>query len=179
MAQEFLLSTNEYNEPKVFSGKDAIAYKLLLLLNMSPGSNPLHPEMGVDLVHRYRYCSEDDLDDLKEEILTQVRVYLPTFETMIDCRLQFTEDRLIETFLYIDDTVFQFQTNENETVLRLGDVGINSGQEVPDRPNNEDEDPNIFLDYDNPAVNTYGTYEQFTMSENIFDRSQEMFNSST
>ena len=81
MPQEFLLTTNDYNEPKVLEGKDAIAAKLLLLLNMVPGTNPLHLEMGVDLSGRYRFCSEDDVDDLYygvESLISKIQNYLKT-----------------------------------------------------------------------------------------------------
>lgn len=126
MAQEYLLTTNDYKEPKVLSGKDAIAAKLLLLMNMIPGTNRLHLEMGIDLPGRYRFCSEDDLDDLETEIQTQIETYLPEYSSMINIKCQFNDEGLIETAVQIDDTVYGFDTNEEETKLSLNDL-VNAG----------------------------------------------------
>ena len=41
MALEHLLTTDEFNKPKVVDGKDAIAKKLLTLLTMNPGTDML------------------------------------------------------------------------------------------------------------------------------------------
>ena len=135
MPQEFLLTTNDYNEPKVLEGKDAIAAKLLLLLNMVPGTNPLHLEMGVDLSGRYRFCSEDDVDDLEEEIKKQIEIYLPDYSTIINVKCQFNQEGLIETYIQIDDTVYGFNTDENETSLKLDDLTSTGGDDdLPEDP---------------------------------------------
>lgn len=126
MAQEYLLTTNDYKEPKVLGGKDAIAAKLLLLMNMIPGTNRLHLEMGIDLPGRYRFCGEDDLDDLETEIQTQIETYLPEYSSMINIKCQFNDEGLIETAVQIDDTVYGFDTNEEETKLSLNDL-VNAG----------------------------------------------------
>lgn len=133
MAQEFLLSTNDYKEPKVFEGKDAIAAKLLLLFNMIPGTNRLHLEMGLDLAGRFRYCTEDDLEDLQSEAQAQIETYLPDYASMINVTCQFNTEGLIETAVQIDDTVYNFNTNDTETKLTLGDL-VNAGgdDEIPE-----------------------------------------------
>ena len=128
MAQEFLLTTNDYKEPKVLGGKDAIAAKLLLLFNMVPGTNRMHPEMGVDLPGRYRFCGEDDLEDLQSEIQKQIETYLPDYSSMINVICQFSAEGLIETAVQIDDTVYGFDTGENGTKLSLNDL-VNAGGE--------------------------------------------------
>ena len=55
MALEYLLRTNEYNQPQVLSGKDAIATNLILLLNMKKGTDPRHPLMGIDMMYMVKW----------------------------------------------------------------------------------------------------------------------------
>ena len=56
MSKDFLFSTDNFNQPKVVvEGKEAISTLLESLILLEPGTNPVRPEMGVELVSRYRY----------------------------------------------------------------------------------------------------------------------------
>ena len=88
---------------------------------MEPGENPMHPEMGVDVVGRYRYCSEDDIPDLKLEISKQMDAYLPNYRsTEIDC---YIKDKYLVIKIDIDGTSYSFSTDEsdNDSISLLGD----------------------------------------------------------
>ena len=56
MAEEkdYLMSVDMFNNPATVSGDRAQALKIVRLILMNPGSDPLHPEMGVGL-KQFRY----------------------------------------------------------------------------------------------------------------------------
>lgn len=120
MVSEGLLSIDQYNKPMVLKDADAIAILLLRLLVMTPGTNYLHPEMGVNMRARYRYCSEDDMEDLNQEIITQINTYLPSYSTSsVNCEYQ---DGNIRVSINVDDTVFNYATggiDSSENVISL------------------------------------------------------------
>lgn len=137
MALEYLLSTNEYNKPKVLSGRDALATKLIILLNMKPGTDPLHPEMGIDVCGRYRYCYEEDVSMLQEEIDNQIATYLP-LEYSTGASITATwDDGEIDISITIDGTAYNFETSDNGVVFDLDDLRPESDEDIPD---NEDDD---------------------------------------
>lgn len=74
---EYLLSVDNYNKPTKVTGKKAEYYVILKLLLTKKGSNPLFPDMGVDLPRRYRYIQEDKLPVLEQDIYDQISTYLP------------------------------------------------------------------------------------------------------
>lgn len=74
---EYLLAVDNYNKPSKITGKKAEYYVILKLLLMNKGENPLFPDMGVGLVQKYRYCTEDDIPDLEQDINDQMTTYLP------------------------------------------------------------------------------------------------------
>ena len=75
--KEYLLSTNEYLEPKVLKSSDAYGTLLTRLLLLEPGTNPLYPEMGVGIGPKYRFMMEDDMPALQTRIQDQINAYLP------------------------------------------------------------------------------------------------------
>lgn len=82
--KEYLLSTNKFNEPKVFENNDARGLNLLRLLLLTTGHNPLFPRMGCNLYY-YRHMSEDQIDPLKRKIEEQIQTYLP------ECQMDYVE----------------------------------------------------------------------------------------
>lgn len=118
---EGLFTTDSYNKPMVLKDKDALAILLLRLLIMEPGSNPLHPEMGVDIRGRYEYSSEDDLEDLNKEISDQIEVYLPNYRSStIECTKD-PNSNAMKVKINVDGTVFNFSsgTNLNDNEISL------------------------------------------------------------
>lgn len=121
MVSESLLSTSMYNKPMVLKDKDAVAILLLRLLIMTPGTNRQHPEMGVDVRGRYQYASEDEVDELSDEIRLQIDTYLPNFNTStVDCTVS---DKVLKISINVDGTVFKFSSGNN---LSDDEISLNS-----------------------------------------------------
>ena len=116
---EYLLSTNKYKKPYALTDKDALSVLIIRLLLMEPGTHPLHPEMGIDLIGRYRYCSKDDIPQLQNEIESQIETYLPGFHSLEVT--PYISDSKLKIKVTIDDTLFNFTTGEeaNEDEISL------------------------------------------------------------
>lgn len=122
--KEYLLTTNNYLEPDVQDGSDAYAILLTRLLLLEPGTNPLHPDMGVGLGPKYRYLSEDDLPVLQTRIQEQVNTYLPSdFISITQAYLQLKENsKFLQIVIVADDTKYVFDTENSSAPIELQDL---------------------------------------------------------
>ena len=120
--REYLFSTNQYNEPVVITEKSSIALLLVRLILLDPGSDPLHPDMGVGLKD-YRY-SMDQLEELKKRIEEQIELFLPEFESAVVALIG-TPDRVCNIEITIDDTVYVYDSATAPRPIRLADIADN------------------------------------------------------
>ena len=67
---EYTLSVNEFLEPDVKSGPEAVCKLLVQLLLLEPNTYDTHPEMGVGIVSRYRYSFLGHADELQRDFET-------------------------------------------------------------------------------------------------------------
>lgn len=122
--KEYLLSTNEYREPKVVDGSEAYGILLTRLLLLEPGTNPLHPGMGVGLGPKYRFISENDMPMLQTLIQEQVNTYLPSeFLTTTKAYLELKPNsKYLQIIIIADDTKYVFDTEDSSTPIELSDL---------------------------------------------------------
>lgn len=122
--KEYLLSTNEYKEPKVAEGSEAYGILLTRLLLLEPGTNPLHPGMGVGLGPKYRFISENDMPMLQTLIQEQVNTYLPSeFLTTTKAYLELKPNsKYLQITIIADDTKYVFDTEDSSTPIELSDL---------------------------------------------------------
>lgn len=107
--KEYLFSIDSFKEPKVVTGKTAIGLLLVRLILLDPGSDPLHPEMGVG-IKNYRYAF-GKLDELKDRVQAQISTYLPSFsEAKVDITIQ--DDHTCNIEITINDTMYVYNSNE-------------------------------------------------------------------
>lgn len=119
---EPILSTNEFNEPTILEGKDAISQLLIHLILLEPGTYASRPTMGVGLVSRYRYNDEKSLLQLQLDIHNQISTYLPEFED-VDVSLSLEDDGELVIDIKIDDTLYKYETSKQEdNDIRLIDL---------------------------------------------------------
>lgn len=107
--REYLLSTNKFNEPRVAKDKEAISTLLVRLILLEPGTNPLHPTMGVGLVSKYRWLFVDAIDNLKKDIETQVNQFIPNCQCG-NVDIEFNDDKTAKIRITIDDTIFEYDS---------------------------------------------------------------------
>lgn len=122
--KEYLLSTNEFLEPKVVEGSDAYGILLTRLLLLQPGTNPLHPGMGVGLGPKYRFISEDDMATLQSIIQEQVNTYLPSnFMNVVKAYVEIKPNsKYLQITIFADDTKYVFDTEDSSTPIELSDL---------------------------------------------------------
>ena len=114
------MSVNNFNEPLVYSGKDATALKILRLLLLEPGTINSRPKMGIGIVSKYRFSIEDDLNDLSDNIKEQIRTYLPD-STLHEVVLELKEKKLYIS-IKIDEDFYVYDLDEQSKILSLADL---------------------------------------------------------
>ena len=122
--REYLLSVDEFSNPQVVEGKSAVALLLSRLILLEPGSDPLHPDMGVGL-RRYRFNSEKDgLTKLKNVISKQVDTYLPTYQGS-EVTLTLTKDKKLNIDITVGDTTYVYSSEVDDTIDTIDDLIAN------------------------------------------------------
>lgn len=110
--KEYLLSTTALNEPRVATGVEAIAHMITRLILMEPGTNPLHPTMGVGLASRFRYTTQAEAENkLKRTIESQIREFLPEYQ-LVNVGIVYNADKTIDFQIQVDDMMFTYDSSE-------------------------------------------------------------------
>lgn len=114
------MSMNNFSEPKVLEGNDMIATLLIRLILLEPGTIQSHPNMGVGIVSRYRYCDENDIDKLKNDISKQIAEYLPEFQYYnVDIKMI---NRQLLLSININDVVYNLTPDFDNQTLSLSNL---------------------------------------------------------
>lgn len=117
--KEPVLSIDDFNNPKILKDVDAIATLLIRLILLEKGTISTHPDMGVGLVSRWRYCAEDQLPELQKEIYDQILVYLP--ELLVNNILVYYYDKYLVIQIEIMKKTY-ILTTDTFKYLRLVDI---------------------------------------------------------
>lgn len=117
--REYLMSVNKINEPVVETKQRAIALLLLRLILLEPGSDPLHPEMGVGIT-KYRF-SVNTLEELRSRIDDQISTYLPDFLAS-EINIVINSDRTCNVEITIDDTIYTYDSKNAPVPITLTDM---------------------------------------------------------
>lgn len=117
--REYSFGVNSFNKPTVVEGKNAIGARLMELIMMEPGDDPLHPEMGVGL-RTYRY-GVNNVDQLQTRIEEQIRTYLPFYQN-VEVKLVTTPDKICNIEITLGDTVFIYDSINSSKPIILEDI---------------------------------------------------------
>ena len=117
--REYVLRTDAFKTPVVLENQQAIAILLMRLILLDPGSDPLHPDMGVG-IRQYRYAMGKE-EELKQRITQQIAQYLPCFPAG-NVEFEVTPDKLINVKIIIDDTVYVYDSAEAPIPITLEDA---------------------------------------------------------
>lgn len=125
--REYLLSYDTFNQPAVVEGTLAEAFLLARLILLEPGSDPLHPEMGVGIKSNFRY-TVDTLDELRDRINDQKSTYLPEFSNDLAVELILTPDKVLNIEISAptgEVYVFKTEVDEINPYATLSDIENN------------------------------------------------------
>lgn len=117
--REYLLSVDSFNKPIKVEGEPAVGLRLLELLMMDPGSNPLHPDMGVG-IRNYRY-GINNLSDLENRISDQIKTYLPMYQAD-EVSIINTPDKILNIEIRIGENVYDFNSGDTNNPIYLNDL---------------------------------------------------------
>ncbi len=122
--REYLLSVDEFSNPQIVEGKSAIALLLSRLILLEPGSDPLHPDMGVG-IKKYRFDSNKDvLTEIKDDITKQLETYLPTYQGT-EVQIGLTEDKKLNINITVGDTTYVYSSEVDESIDSIADLKAN------------------------------------------------------
>ena len=121
--REYMVSINAFKRPEVKKNQQAICILLLRLLLLEPGSDPLHPDMGVGIT-KYRY-SMKELEELRTKISEQLATYLPCFPAS-KIQIEVTDDHLLNVYITINDVIYVYDSKETGAPITLSDVYNNN-----------------------------------------------------
>ena len=122
--REYLLSVDEFSNPQIVEGKSAIALLLSRLILLEPGSDPLHPDMGVG-IKKYRFDSNKDvLTEIKDNITKQLETYLPTYQGT-EVQIGLTEDKKLNINITVGDTTYVYSSEVDESIDSIADLKAN------------------------------------------------------
>lgn len=122
--REYLLTVDEFSNPQVVEGKSAVALLLSRLILLEPGSDPLHPDMGVG-IRRYRFNSnKDNLQTLQTAIEKQVDTYLPSFQGS-EVQLIMNDDKTMNINITVGDTTYVYSSEVEDPIDTLSELKQN------------------------------------------------------
>lgn len=122
MITEYLLTTDNFSNPKTETGMKAVGIIIIRLLLLVPGTNPRHPEMGVGLGTIYRFITEDELSNLQEVIEYQMSTYLPQEFQGVLVDLSIDDDNCLVVTIIIDGIAFTFETKGTSGEVQLSEI---------------------------------------------------------
>lgn len=123
--KEYTISLDDYNNPEILEGADAIALLLLRLFIMNPGEIETHPNMGIGFAKNYKYMDMEDIPKLKLHAQKQIETYLPLFQnTVVNIEKSKTTKGVLLIEIKIDNTIFSLLGTEEGTVT-LSDIEHN------------------------------------------------------
>lgn len=111
MVKEYVMSINNFKEPKVLEGQEAIATLLVRLILLQPGTIPDRPNMGVGLVENYRYSDKSGVMELQKRIQQQIGLYLPKFQGA-EVNVTLNKNNTLTIGILIDDVLYKYETSE-------------------------------------------------------------------
>lgn len=112
--KESVLSISKFNTPLLLEEHNAISTMIIRLLLLNPGTIQSHPEMGVGLVTKWRFCDIEDLSKLQDEVYSQISTYLPLF-LLNEVNIKY-QKKLLIIEIHIDSNIYIFGTEEFNNV---------------------------------------------------------------
>ena len=118
--KEYLLSTNNFGEPRIYSDNEARGLNILRLLLLIQGHNPLFPKMGCNLV-QFRHITKEQLGDVRSLIEQQINTYLPEC-LMASVELEVTKNNYLNIIVMCKDAKYIFNTESMKYPMQLDEI---------------------------------------------------------
>lgn len=121
--REYVLSLDDYKNPKVFEGENAIAILLIRLFLMNPGDIETHPNMGIGLYKNYRNMWMDDIPALQLNAEKQIAQYLPMLQNVsINITQKEKKSKIILIDIQVENTIYSLISDNTSKTLSLDEM---------------------------------------------------------
>ena len=121
--REYVLSLDDYNNPKILEGEDAIVVLLIRLFLMNPGDIETHPNMGIGLYKNYRNMDMDNIIELEQEAQKQIEEYLPMLQNVgVSVSQSTTNSKVMVIEIQVGNTIYSLMNNGESLTVSLGDL---------------------------------------------------------
>lgn len=117
--KEYTFSVNRFNQPVTLTDKNAIGTRLMTLIMMEPGDDPLHPDMGVG-IKSFRY-TQNTLDKLKERIESQIATYLPFYQDVKISLVQ-TPDKVCNIEIALGGVTYIYDSSSSTKPITIQEI---------------------------------------------------------
>lgn len=117
--REYSFGVDKFNKPIVLKDTKAIGTRLMELIMMEPGDDPLHPDMGVGL-RTFRY-GVDNLEDLRSRVEKQIETYLPFYQNA-DVAIIRTPDKICNIEISLGNMKFVYDSKNTSKPITLDDL---------------------------------------------------------
>lgn len=117
--REYTFGVDRFKQPNAVTGDTAIGTRLMELIMMEPGDDPLHPDMGVGL-RTFRY-GINNLDQLQSRVENQIATYLPFYQN-VDVAIIRTPDKVCNIEIKMGETLYVYDSNEVSKPIKLDDI---------------------------------------------------------
>lgn len=130
--RDYLMALNDLGKPKVIdmsrieNGVMNTAITCIArLIIMRKGTDMDRPDMGIDIVGRYRFADTNELTTLQQEIQDQIYMYLPEFiPVTVECNpiIENTQDRSIvkiEINIIINGVMYQLMYSIEDSKIEV------------------------------------------------------------
>jgi hypothetical protein len=127
--RDYMLGLDDLGQPAVIDmenirvGKmNSAVLMIARLLYLKKGTYADQPDLGIDIIGRYRFSFEEELISLRNELKDQITTYIPEFTPVeVMCSFQWVDNKqtvLIE--VTVNETAYQLVYNpENYTLDAL------------------------------------------------------------
>lgn len=116
--KEYSFAVDKYNNPREFKNFNAIGVLLMRLFFIEPGSITHSPEMGIGLISKFRYMTEERLGEFKDTVKTQIRDYIDE-SVSVDVNVRFLPNHVMHIMLKIDKYELLFSFNSDNQTLDM------------------------------------------------------------
>ena len=121
--REYVLSLDDYKNPKVFEGENAIAILLIRLFLMNPGDIETHPNMGIGLYKNYRNMWMEEIPTLEKDAEKQIAMYLPMLQNVsVDITQSTQNSKIILIKIQVENTIYSLIGDGNKKELSLEEM---------------------------------------------------------
>ena len=118
--KEYILEFDLFKKPLIKDGARADALKVIRLILLNPGSDPLHPDMGVGLKN-YRFGDKSVINELKKRTMDQISKYLPDLAAT-DVDFIMTTDKVLAIDVMTPSEIFEFNYELSPSMVELEDI---------------------------------------------------------